>query len=87
MPVEVAELIIELPRLNVALLLSGVVSKFVPVIVTAVPGAAIVGVNEVIDGAPIDEPTTNGAPLVADPTGDVTAIGPVVAPAGTDATM
>jgi hypothetical protein len=51
--------------------------------VTAVPGVPIVGLNPVIVGAPLDVFTVKGAPLCADPAGVLTAIGPVVAPAGT----
>ena len=54
--------------------------------VTLVPATPIVGVNPVIVGAP-GVPTTNAVLLVADPAGEVTLIGPVVAPAGTEVTI
>ena len=63
-------------------------SKFVPVIVTGVPGDPTVGVNPVMvgrPGAPLD--TVNEPLLVAEPAGEVTAIVPVVAPAGTLVTI
>ena len=56
--------------------------KFVPVMVTAVPTVPTVGLKLVIVGA-TDDPTVNGEALVAVPLGAVTAIDPVVAPAGT----
>ena len=60
------------------------VSKLVPVIVTVVPGAPIVGVKFVIVGAPeAADVTVNALLLVIEPTGQLTPIGPVVAPAGT----
>ncbi len=58
-------------------------SKFVPLTVTAAPGVPIVGVKPVIVGASAAVPTTKGVLLVADPSGVVTAIVPLVAPAGT----
>ena len=61
---------------------AGVVSKLNSFTVTAVPAVPIVGENPEIVGAS-DAPTTNGAPLVADPFGLVTPIVPVVAPPGT----
>jgi hypothetical protein len=66
--------------------LAGVESKFAPVMVIAVPGAAICGVNESIRGAPEELVTVNGLALVTDAIGAVTVIGPVVAPLGTVAT-
>jgi hypothetical protein len=63
-----------------------VVWKFVPVIVTGVPAAPIVGVKLVMVGALLEDVTVNGLPLVAEPDGVVTAIVPVVAPDGTVAT-
>jgi hypothetical protein len=54
--------------------------------VTLVPATPIVGVNPVIVGAP-GVPTTNAVLLVAVPAGEVTLIGPVVAPAGTEVTI
>ena len=86
--VDVAELIVELTILNVARSLSALVSKLVPVMVTAVPTVPTVGVKLVIVGAPDGpEPTVNELELVADPVGLVTAIVPVVAPDGTVATI
>ena len=55
--------------------------KFVPLIVTLVPTAPLVGVKLVIVGALAV--TLNTLALVAVPPGVVTAIGPLVAPAGT----
>lgn len=45
------------------------------------------GVKLVIVGAPVAERTVKAALLVFEPPGDVTPIGPVVAPEGTVATM
>jgi hypothetical protein len=73
-------------RLNSARLLKRLDSKFVPVIVTLVPDVPIVGVNPVTVGAP-EAPTTNEVLVVAAPAGEVTLIGPVVAPAGTLVTI
>jgi hypothetical protein len=53
----------------------------VPVIVTAVPAAPIVGVKLVMLGASV--PTVNGVLLETVPDGVVTEINPVVAPTGT----
>src|SRR5712692_3432121 len=80
-----AELTAANAGLNRILLLAGDTSKFVPVMVTAVPAVPMVGVNPVMVGAPTTPPavTANGVLLVADPVGVVTVIGPVVAPAGT----
>src|SRR5258705_4643496 len=58
-------------------------SKFVPVIETAVPGVAIVGVKLVMVGAPLVAVTVKAVLLDADPAGAVTPIEPVVAPVGT----
>ena len=69
---------------TVTVLLAGVVWKFVPFIVTAVPAAALAGEKLVIVGADGGLPTVNAAPL-ADPPGLVTASPPVVAPVGTTA--
>ena len=77
------ELTAELTILNVALLFDATVSKFVPVIVTGVPGVAIAGLNPEIAGAPFGGDTINEVLLVAEPAGEVTLIVPVVAPAGT----
>ena len=54
--------------------------KFEPLIVTAVPAAPLVGVKLAIEGA---WTTVKSIELVAVPPGVVTAIRPVVAPAGT----
>ena len=54
--------------------------------VTGVPTVPIVGLNPVIVGAP-GVPTTKGVLLVAVPAGEVTLIGPVLAPDGTEVTM
>ena len=59
-------------------------AKFVPVITTLVPGEPLVGLRLVIVGAPI---TVKVSALVAVPPGVVTAIDPVVAPAGTVAVI
>lgn len=54
------------------------VSKFVPVTVTAVPGVPIVGENPVTVGEPeAPEVTVNDALRVAEPAGEVTEIAPV----------
>ena len=68
--------------LKVSLSLAGVVSKFVPVIVTLDDCAAIVGEKLVMLGVVLAI-TKNDDALVAEPLGVVTASGPVVAPAGT----
>lgn len=67
--------------------LVGLVSKFVPVTVIAVPGVPIVGVNPVTVGAPVGEVTVKAPVLAAEPLGAVTPIDPVVAPAGTTVTI
>jgi hypothetical protein len=59
----------------------------VPVTVTAVPGAPILGLNPVIVGAPVDDVTVKTELLLAEPPGEVTAIAPVVAPLGTLVTI
>src|SRR4029453_13315460 len=69
--------------LNFNRLLVGVGSKFVPVIETAVPGVAIVGVKLVMVGAPFVAVTVKGVLLDADPAGAVTLIEGGRAPAGT----
>ena len=51
-------------------------------IVTAVPVVPILGVKLVIVGA-LDVLTVNEALLAAEPEGEVTLMGPLVAPAGT----
>jgi hypothetical protein len=60
--------------------------KFVPVIVTAVPTAPLLGVNEPIVGTG-EAVTVKLAALVAVPPGVVTVITPDVAPAGTVAVI
>jgi len=67
--------------LNLTVLVPWVVPKFVPVIVTGVPTAPVVGVKLVMLGA-----TVKLTPLLATPP-TVTTTFPVVAPAGTGATM
>ena len=83
--VVVAELTTPKFPLNDVLLLPATSSKFVPVIVTALPAVPIVGVKLLMVGALFD-PTVNEVALTALPAGDVTRIGPVVAPLGTTAT-
>ena len=61
----------------------GAVSKLVPVTVTDAPAWPTDGVKPVMAGAPEPAVTVKGLALVADPAGAVTAIGPVVAAAGT----
>ena len=56
--------------------------KLVPLILTDVPIGPLVGLNDEIVGAPVVV-TVKFAGLVAVPSGLMTAIGPVVAPAGT----
>jgi hypothetical protein len=60
--------------------------KFVPEMVTGVPGVPLVGLNPLMDGA-LDAATVNDELLVAEPFGLVTLIDPVAAPEGTFATM
>jgi hypothetical protein len=74
-----------LNKWKAGLLLAAVVSKLVPEMLTDVPGVPTDGVNPLMVGGP-DGPlalTVNELLLVAEPAGDVTAIGPVDAPAGT----
>jgi hypothetical protein len=73
--------------LNTVSVLAAPASKLVPVMVTVVPAAPIAGVNPEIVGVPLSAVTVNGAELVTEPTGDVTVIVPVVAPAGTLVTI
>jgi hypothetical protein len=61
----------------------GVESKLVPLMVTAVPTAAIVGLKLVMLGALVPAPTIKDVLLVAEPPEVATLIGPVVAPLGT----
>ena len=73
---------------NATFSFEGLASKFVPVIVTAVPAAPTAGENPVMVGMPaVPADTLNEAALVAEPVGDVTAIAPVVALAGTVVTI
>src|SRR5687768_2829882 len=72
--------------LKIALLFARLGSKFVPLMFTVLPGIPIVGLKLVIVGAS-DAATVKADPLVAEPAGDTTAIGPVVAPGGTVATI
>ena len=67
--------------LNATVLLTGVGSKFVPVMVTVVPTGPAAGVNEVIVGS--GAVTVKLVALVAVFPATVTVIAPVVAPAGT----
>jgi hypothetical protein len=60
--------------------------KLVPLILTDVPTGPLVGLNDVIVGAPAPV-TVKFVELVAVPSGLATAIGPVVAPAGTVAVI
>jgi hypothetical protein len=69
--------------LNLTSLLAGTASKFVPVMVTAVPGVPVVGVKFVIVGAPLLAVTVKAVGLVAELVTLMTLIGPVVAPEGT----
>ncbi len=73
--------------LSVTRSLAAVASKLVPVIVKGVPVTPIAGVRPVIAGTPPPfDNTVNADALVAEPAGETTVIGPVVAPAGTVAT-
>src|SRR5215510_13128215 len=67
-------------------LFAAVVSKLVPLIVTAVPATPMFGVKLVIAGV-AEAVTVNGALLVASPVGVLTVIEPVVAPDGTLVTI
>jgi hypothetical protein len=72
--------------LKVSLSRLGLPSKFAPVIFTTVPGTPTVGVNDVIVGRPAS-PTVKTSVLAAEPVEFATPMGPVVAPAGTMATI
>jgi hypothetical protein len=87
-PIDVGETLLIAAKvlLKAMRLFEAVVSKLVPVMVTAVPAAPIVGVKLVMVGA-ADATTVNEALLVAKPVGVLTVIGPVVAPAGTLVTI
>jgi hypothetical protein len=81
--IEVAPAATPMLRLNVRRLLLAMSSKLVPLIVTAVPAIPTAGVNPVSVGALLDALTENESALVPVPSGAVTEIGPVLAPAGT----
>jgi hypothetical protein len=85
--VAVEELTPDRVILKTRLLFMGVVSKFVPVMVTAVPEVPMVGVKLVIVGAPVAPVTVKATALVAVLVPTVTLIGPVVAAEGTVATI
>jgi hypothetical protein len=68
-------------------LTADVPDRFVPVIVTTVPGGPLVGVNDVIVGRAVLVVTVKDVALVAVPPEVVTLIRPVVAPAGTVVVM
>ena len=72
--------------LNLVLLFAAVVSKFVPLMLTEVPVAPMVGVKLVTVGALLAV-TVKDVALDADPLGKVTPIVPVVAEEGTLVTM
>jgi hypothetical protein len=82
---DVAELTFANNELTRTAFETGVFSKFVPLMLRAVPGKPICGENPLIVG--VVEPTANDAELAALPEGLVTAIGPVVAPEGTVTTI
>lgn len=69
--------------LNKSRLFAIELSKFVPVIETAVPTVPMFGVKLVMVGSPFAAPTVKFALLVAVPFGATTLMGPVVAPLGT----
>jgi hypothetical protein len=81
--VDVAEFTVAATPLKVTALLAGVVLKLVPVIVTDVPAAPLVGVKPVIVGGGM---TVKLLPLVTLLPLTMTVIAPVVAPLGTFAT-
>ena len=83
MVVAVEELTAAWVILNLTSLPAGTVSKFVPVMVTAVPAVPMVGVKFVIVGAPVEAVTVKAVPLAAELVSVMTLIGPVVAPEGT----
>ena len=87
MVVVVAELRMARARLNITLLLASAVSKFVPVMVTAVPGTPMVGLNAAMAGTSGAAVTVKRVVLVAEPVGVVTVIGPDAAPDGTVVTI
>jgi hypothetical protein len=83
MDVAVADATDAITALNATRSLARLASKFVPVIVTAVPAGPLVGENDVIAGAADPVVTVNTEGLLADPPGAVTATVPVAAPEGT----
>ena len=88
MLVPVDDVTVPFTILNAARSFATTVSKLVPLIVTAVPGTPIVGVNPLMVGAPAGPVVTvNELELVTEPIGDVTDIVPVVAPVGTLVTI
>jgi len=86
MLVEVAEVTVAKNLLN-SVRSFAAISKFVPEMVTAVPGVPIAGVKPLIVGAPLAAVTVKDVELVAGPLGVVIVIGPVVAPDGTAVTI
>src|SRR5215207_1778326 len=84
--VAVAVLVTVRTPLKAILLFEGVVWKFVPVTVTASPATPTTGVKPVTVGT-LTAPTVKGLKLAAVPAGEVTEMGPVVAPAGTLVTI
>jgi hypothetical protein len=87
MVVVVEELRMASTRLNIALLLASAGSKCVPVMVTAVPGTPMVGVNAAMAGTSGAAVTVKGVVLRAEPVGVVTMISPDAAPGGTVVTI
>ena len=81
---ELAVAVVEVP-LNLTVLLAGVALKFVPVIVTVAPTRPFVGLKPDMVGP--DELTVKLPELVPVRPLTVTAIGPVVAPVGTEVVM
>jgi hypothetical protein len=79
----VRELVTAEAMLNKSLLFAIELSKFVPVIETAVPTVPMFGVKLVMVGSPFAVPAVKFALLVAVPFGATTLMGPVVAPVGT----
>src|SRR5438876_12377520 len=80
----VAEVTASEVRLIFTLSFALLVSKFVPVIVSPLPGTPVVGVKLVIVGAPFPPlVTVKTLVLVAVPEGAITVMVPVVAPDGT----
>lgn len=75
-----------LVTLTISRSFTGVVSKFAPVIVTAVPGSAICGANESTRGFPSELVTVNESAVVVEPDGEEIVSGPEVAAGGTETT-